>query len=298
MNRVPWHEHVVVESSKEGLPPLLVVQAGPGLPVLQERRRFRRLLALEDHFSVFYWDRTGTGLHAPPRAGLTFETHLDETVELLGRLSEASRRKVTVLGISIGGTLGLLARQRLPDAVARVVAISPDLDTAAADRHVYDRILAAAREPRWRSLAGKASRLQRPPCTDPAQFQLRATLAGELGSVEARATYGAQLRRTVLGIACTYGPHRLPRVLSNLNASMRALLPDFSRVDLISRWPRSPVPVNLIFGDADLFSPPAVIDRARALLGPGDTLQVVPGAGHMAHFDAPAAVRSVVLRTV
>ncbi|HTS02446.1 MAG TPA: alpha/beta hydrolase [Thermoanaerobaculia bacterium] len=118
------------------------------------------------------WDGSGAGLHASPPDGLSMETHLDETVELLRRLSSASRRKVTVMGISIGGTLGLL---------------------------------------------------------------------------------------------------------------------------IISRWPRSPVPVDLMFGDADLLSPPVVIDRARALLGPRDSLRVVPGAGHMVHFDAPAAVRSVVL---
>ena len=82
MPRVPWDEHVRIETSAEGLPPVLVVQAGPGLPLLNERRRYRKLLGLEEHFSVFYWDRSGTGLHAPHLGGLGLETHLDETVAL------------------------------------------------------------------------------------------------------------------------------------------------------------------------------------------------------------------------
>jgi pimeloyl-ACP methyl ester carboxylesterase len=124
---------------------------------------------------------------------------------------------------------------------------------------------------------------------------LRAELLGHLGSVETGASYGAQLLRTVLSIAATYGPHRLPRILANLNASIRALLPEYTKVDLLSRWPRSPVPVDLLFGDADLLSPAAVIEKVRPLLGPQDTLRVIHNAGHMAHFDAPAVVRSVVV---
>jgi pimeloyl-ACP methyl ester carboxylesterase len=295
MASTSWGEHVRMESSAEGLPPLLVIQAGPGLPLLNERRRYRKLLALEEHFSVFYWDRSGTGLHSPPPGGLSLDAHLVETISLLELVARTSGRKVTVMGVSIGGTLALLARQRVPEAVERVVAISPDLDTATGERHAYEQIMAAVREPRWKWLAPKAARLQPPPCLDPAQFRLRATLLGHLGALEAGTSYGSQVRRLVLGIAGTYGPHRLPRVLANMDASTRALAPELARVDLISRWPRSPVPADLMCGEADLLSPAEMIERVRPLLGPQDTLRVVHGAAHMAHFDAPAVVRSLVL---
>jgi len=295
MPRVPWDEHIWMDASAPDLPPLLVIQAGPGLPIRNERRRYRKLLALDHHFSVFFWDRTGTGLHPPTSAGLSLDGHLQETVDLLERIARISRRKVTLLGVSSGGTLALLARQRVPNAVERVVAVSPDLDSAASDRHAHERILAAVGEPRWKSLASKAARLQPPPCLDLAQFRLRAELLGHLGSLEARASYRRQVLRLALGIARAYGPHRLPRVLANMDASTRALAPELATVDLISRWPRSVVPADLVFGDADLLSPAEMIDRARPLLGPRDTLRVVPGAAHMAHFDAPAVVRAVVL---
>jgi pimeloyl-ACP methyl ester carboxylesterase len=87
----------------------------------------------------------------------------------------------------------------------------------------------------------------------------------------------------------------MPRVPWDEHIWMDASAPDLAKVDLLSRWPRSVVPADLIFGDADLLSPAEMIGRARLLLGPRDTLRVVPGAAHMAHFDAPAAVRSVVL---
>ena len=295
MPHVDRDGHVRMQSSANGLPPLLVIQAGPGLPLLNERRRYRKLLALEDHFSVFYWDRSGTGLHSVPPGRITLDAHLDDTVALLKHVARTSGRKVTVLGVSIGGTLALLARKRVPEIVERVIAISPDLDTAAADRNAHARILAAVREPRWQRIASKVAQLQAPPCLDAAQLKLRAELLGQLGRLEATSSYGMQVLRIALSICRTYGPHRLPRVLANMDASARALLPELSKVDLLSHWPRSPVPADLVFGDADFLSPPEVIERARALLGPRDTLRIVPGAAHMAHFDAPAVVRSVVL---
>ncbi|HEY1417689.1 MAG TPA: hypothetical protein VGF41_07270, partial [Myxococcaceae bacterium] len=64
MPHVDRDGHVRMESSGNRLPPLLVIQAGPGFPLLNERRRYRKLLDLEEHFSVFYWDRSGTGLNS------------------------------------------------------------------------------------------------------------------------------------------------------------------------------------------------------------------------------------------
>ena len=42
-------------------PPLLLIQQGPGLPMINEVRRFERLLGLEHAFTVVYWDQRGCG---------------------------------------------------------------------------------------------------------------------------------------------------------------------------------------------------------------------------------------------
>ena len=46
-------------------PVLLLVQQGPGLPIINEVRTFERLVGLEKDFTVVYWDQRGTGLSAP-----------------------------------------------------------------------------------------------------------------------------------------------------------------------------------------------------------------------------------------
>ena len=43
-------------------PVLLLMQLGPGLPIINATRRFERLLGLEHAFTVVYWDQRGTGL--------------------------------------------------------------------------------------------------------------------------------------------------------------------------------------------------------------------------------------------
>jgi len=42
-------------------PVLLLIQQGPGLPMINEVRRFERLLGLEQLFTVVYWDQRGCG---------------------------------------------------------------------------------------------------------------------------------------------------------------------------------------------------------------------------------------------
>ena len=42
-------------------PVLLLIQQGPGLPMLNEVRRFEHLLGLEKDFTVVYWDQRGCG---------------------------------------------------------------------------------------------------------------------------------------------------------------------------------------------------------------------------------------------
>lgn len=48
-------------AARAGLPPLLIVQGGPGLPVLHEVPKFQRLPNLENAFLVCYWDQRGCG---------------------------------------------------------------------------------------------------------------------------------------------------------------------------------------------------------------------------------------------
>ncbi len=48
-------------AERRGLPNILIVQAGPGFPLLHEVNKFRQCLNLERDFLVTYWDQRGCG---------------------------------------------------------------------------------------------------------------------------------------------------------------------------------------------------------------------------------------------
>src|SRR6266513_6255216 len=70
-------------------PVLLLMQQGPGLPIINDARRLERLLGLEKAFTVVYWDQRGTGLSSPSlrknsnRFEISVTGMVDDTVTLL-----------------------------------------------------------------------------------------------------------------------------------------------------------------------------------------------------------------------
>src|ERR1700758_1576655 len=84
-------------------PVLLLIQQGPGLPMINEARRFGRLLGLEQAFTVVYWDQRGCGRslrHRQDRAGITLEAMTGDTVSLLEFLRHRFGGKTYVAGFS------------------------------------------------------------------------------------------------------------------------------------------------------------------------------------------------------
>ena len=63
-------------------PVLLLIQQGPGLPMINEARRFGHLLGLEQVFTVAYWDQRGCGRslrRSKGRAGISLEKMVGDT---------------------------------------------------------------------------------------------------------------------------------------------------------------------------------------------------------------------------
>ena len=75
-------------------PVLLLMQQGPGLPIINDAPRLERLLGLEKAFTVVYWDQRGTGLSSPSlrtssnRFDISVARMVDDTVTLLELLRD------------------------------------------------------------------------------------------------------------------------------------------------------------------------------------------------------------------
>src|SRR4051812_20833526 len=117
-----------VRGAEASNPVLLLMQQGPGLPMISDAQRFERDLRLEEDFTVVYWDQRGTGLSAPGlrRGSNRFEISVgrmvDDTVALLELLRDRFGAKTFVTGFSFGATFAACAAARRPELLAALVA--------------------------------------------------------------------------------------------------------------------------------------------------------------------------------
>ena len=282
-------------AERTGLPPLLIVQAGPGLPLLHEVRKFQRLLRLEKDFLVSYWEQRGCGNASQQDAkSVCMLQQVDDLRAILQWLHNETKHTVIVFGISLGATMVLRAVEQGPDKVKSVIAISPDANTAGSDAAVYSFLQEQSALRGGRRLSGRVKKLGRPPYTDSAAFQRRASLLADLGTIERGKKFNGILTETLFGMFRTYGLVGTAKALRNLNLIQRKLLPELVSLDLFADPPRLAVPVHFVFGEQDALTPAAFVKQLpAAIAAPARTVLLVPNAGHMVHFDQPEIVRSI-----
>src|ERR1035438_2543987 len=108
-------------------PVLLLVQQGPGLPMINEARRLEHLLGLEQVFTVVYWDQRGCGRSLrgrEGRTGVSMDLMVADTVLLLEHLRNRFGGKTSVAGFSFGAA-DPASRNQLAALVSRTTQTLP-----------------------------------------------------------------------------------------------------------------------------------------------------------------------------
>ena len=277
------------------LPPMLIVQAGPGFPLLHEVSKFQRRLHLESDFLVAYWDQRGCGSASRRDASsVSLQQQVEDVRTVLQWLHHETKQRVIVFGISLGAAFTLQAVEHEPARVEAVVAISPDSDTARSDAAVHAFLHEHGARDGSGRLKGKLEKLGAPPYTEAGPLQQRARLLTDLGAIEQGRTFNALLRETLFGMVRTYGPIGTAKALRNMNLIQNRLLPPLVSLDLFAHPPRVAVPIHYVFGEQDALNPVAIVQQLpAAIAAPESTAMLVPRAGHMVHFDQPEVVRAV-----
>jgi pimeloyl-ACP methyl ester carboxylesterase len=285
-------------------PALLLMQQGPGLPIINEVRIFERLLGLEKHFTVVYWDQRGTGRSALPLRGgangfeISPAVLVDDAVSLLELLHTRFGRKVFIAGFSFGATFATEAAVRRPDLVAALVATGMDIDIPTAERQTYDFVLRSARGHGNRRAIRQLEKIGPPPHLTVKQFNTRARWAINYGGVTAGKDY-AGVRRTLLGSlirSADYSIADVVRAVRGISASQAALLPELAGTDLISTVPRLEVPIVLAQGRNDRVAPGEATQRFYdSVKAPTKRLVWFEKSAHTPQFDEPDNFRRLLL---
>jgi pimeloyl-ACP methyl ester carboxylesterase len=282
-------------------PVLLLIQQGPGLPMLNEARRFGHLLALEEVYTVVYWDQRGCGRSLrgrEGRTGVTMDLMVADTVLLLEYLSNRFGRKTNVAGFSFGAALAALAAAQRPDLVATLVATGMDIDGAAAANGAYEFALRTARQRRNRRATRQLEAIGPPPHLTSKQFGTRVRWASNFGGVTRNQTYATLARGLVSSLVrCTdYSAGDVIRTVRGVTATQTALLPDLATMDLTRTLPRLDVPVVMLQGRHDEVAPGESAQQyASSLQAPRKQLIWFENSAHTPHLDEPAKFREVLL---
>ena len=171
-----------------GNPVLLLIQQGPGLPMINEARRFDHLLSLEQAFTVIYWDQRGCGRSLRRMKGpdsISLEAMMGDTVSLLDPSGTDSAGKTYV---ALAFSFWSRRSGRTPPHSARTPTAN-----AGGGRNGRRR---CRRRQRRLLLRARRSSPARQPARDPAARGHRPAAAPERGTVRHPGPLGYQLRRS------------------------------------------------------------------------------------------------------
>jgi len=283
-------------------PVLLLIQQGPGLPMINEAGRFEHLLGLEDAFTVVYWDQRGCGRSlrgSKGGAGISLEQMVGDTVSILELLRDRFGGKTYVAGFSFGAALGAHATARRPELVAALVAVGTDIDGVAAGNSAYDFALATARERGNRRATRQLMAVGTPPHLDAKQFSTRVRWATNFGGVTRNETYASLARELLASLMRSpdYSVGDVIRTLRGVSATQAALLGELATLDLVRAVPRLEVPVVMVQGRLDRVAPGEAAERyASSLEAPSKQLVWFENSAHTPQLEEPVKFRDLLMR--
>jgi len=293
-----FDQWVLVRGRSIQNPPLILLYGGPGLSETALFRYFNA--ALEESFSVVYWDQRGSGKSfyaKPPASTMTLEqftTDLDELIEAVRR--QVGKQRVTIFGHSWGSVLGVLYAARFPEKVSAYVGSGQIGSWPAAESASYAFALKEAERQNNRK-ALRDLRAMGPPPYDSRSLWTERTW---LQRLERRLTPGALLKLARVQFAAKESS--LLEVFSLFRAlrfSLDVMWDDVSKINLLELIPALQVPVFFFLGRQDHWVPPETsVEFFDALEAPSKKLVWFEESGHEVFMDEPAKFNAAMVEFV
>lgn len=295
---------VVIRGRDTGNPLLVYLHGGPGGSDYGAMRKW--CPELEDHYTVVHWIQRGANKsYSPtiPPESMTVEQFLSDLHELILHVTARfGKKKVVLVGQSIGTALGVLYAQRHPKRVHAWVGVNQVVDRASEEVRAHELTLAAARE---RGNAKAVADLERLGLPVNGVYAVGVGGTGtqrlwmsKLGLVSHDPARLGVWQRTMAFVPELTWPERF-RLLKGLMWSMERLWPEYGKLNLLESVPELQVPVYLMGGRHDKITNldlmKAFLDQLKA---PRKELVVGENAGHISLFEEPELFSELMIKTV
>lgn len=276
---------VLMRGENVGNPPLIMLHGGPGF---SETALFRHYNSpLERSFTMVNWDQRGCGKSAIGElvpSAMTVEQFLVDLDDLVDSArSRLGKQRVVIFGHSWGSVLGVLYAARFPEKVSAYVGSGQMGDSPAAESASYAWAVAEAERVDDRATLQKLRDIGPPPYDAKSVFAERMCAVKLDGRLKPTALW--DIARAVLSPPES-SIFELPRAIRSFRATMDAMYPEVSRIDLRERVPALRVPVFLFLGRKDRWVPPETsVEYFDMLSAPSKKLVWFEESGHEPFAD-------------
>jgi len=280
---------------------LLIVQQGPGLPLIHEADAIERRLRIEPHALVAYWDQRGTGRSCgADLATLDVARLVSDVRDMVDTLcARLEVDRVDVAGFSLGATLATMAAAQDPARIGNVVAVGIDVDFAESERYAYAFACDEAARRDDRRALRQLREIGAPPHDTSKRFLTRVRWVTEYGGIQRRLGFFGLLLANVWMLLSSphYSIRQAVRALRAIEVTQGRMLAHLQNFDLRAVVSRVDVPISFFQGRHDFATPPDLVARyVDALDAPsGKSLVWFEASAHMPHYEEPARFREAVL---
>jgi pimeloyl-ACP methyl ester carboxylesterase len=283
---------------------LLIVQQGPGLPLIHEAQALERRLHLEAGGVVVYWDQRGTGRSwdADPTTINLARLVADVRAMVDALCTRLSVDRVDILGLSIGATLATLAAAQNPARIGHVVAVGIDVDWGESERYAYAFACDEAARRGDRRAQRQLEAIGAPPHDTSRKFLTRVRWVTAYGGIHRGRGFFGLLWENVRRLLASphYSLREAVQALRAIGRTQELMLAPVNQFDLRTMVSRIEVPIVFFQGRHDVATPPELVARyVDALDAPrGKSLVWFEASAHMPHYEEPARFRQALLRAL
>ncbi|MHB1685908.1 MAG: alpha/beta fold hydrolase [Ignavibacteriaceae bacterium] len=286
---------ILIRGNDSSKPVLLFIQSGPGFPIISEASSMEKILKLEDHFVVVYWDQRACGKSFSRKIStlsLSLDQMVSDTHELIEKLKiQMNVEKIYVVGFSIGGTIGALAACKYPGDFYAYVGVGIDIKMDEAEKAAYNFALEHALKKKNKKALKELQNIGQPPHIDNKKFLTRVKWITNFGGVNLQETFSSLFIKTMKNIlfSSEYSITDIIRTVKGMEFSQKYLLKNLSSLNLFNQIHRIDVPVYIFQGVHDFAAPLSLAEEFfRKLEAPnGKQFIRFENSAHMPHYEEP-----------